>query len=414
MRIAVPAGRGPTGRAGGSGVRGGGRPRPAGVRAGGADGAGGHGGARAQHAGDREDPGGPGGAGPGPLPWTGPPGRGARALAAPGSRRRARGARGRGGPAASGDRGGAQPGVSVGCMRRPTASDGTGGYLFTETDRDRGSSRRCCRPGAGARLDRAHGGQLDDPGEHGGGGRTWLKTDSDADRSGSASGRTVHRRSPRRQRGQAPPKNAHSFGLQRRSGLGPPERDDGLAIPDAASVAGSSASWSVAASLLQQHVVDMWLVGLPSPARSRSSPARLAAGARTKRTRGSGRLWSEIGGFRRVLSTPAGQARFDFSGRKEPTPPTSRGRSRSAARGSGPRSTGSRRRRSRRCRATTSVATRACTAAAGSMADFANDFNTTMHSAISSYQATQTSSSGGGGGGFSGGGGGGGGGGGSW
>ena len=81
---------------------------------------------------------------------------------------------------------------------------------------------------------------------------------------------------------------------------------------------------------------------------------------------------------------------------------------------SGPRSTGSRRRRSRRCRATTSVGYPGMHGGAGSMADFANDFNTTMHSAISSYQATQTSSSGGGGGGFSGGGGGGGGGGGSW
>ena len=53
--------------------------------------------------------------------------------------------------------------------------------------------------------------------------------------------------------------------------------------------------------------------------------------------------------------------------------------------------------------------------AAGSYVDsMVSDFNDTVSSAISSYQATQSSSSSGGGGGFSGGGGGGGGGGGSW
>jgi uncharacterized membrane protein len=116
-----------------------------------------------------------------------------------------------------------------------------------------------------------------------------------------------------------------------------------------------------------------------------------------------------------VLSTPSSEARFDFSGRKElytayipwavafgcarewaekykvevqeepPTPSYFVGGYPGAYLGYG-----------------------------GGMDGFTHDFNSTMHSAISAYQATQSSSSGGGGGGFSGGGGGGGGGGGSW
>ena len=40
-------------------------------------------------------------------------------------------------------------------------------------------------------------------------------------------------------------------------------------------------------------------------------------GAGTKRTRQGRDLWSRIGGFHRVLSTPSSQDRFDFSGRQE-------------------------------------------------------------------------------------------------
>jgi uncharacterized membrane protein len=139
----------------------------------------------------------------------------------------------------------------------------------------------------------------------------------------------------------------------------------------------------------------------------------LAPGSSTKRTAAGRDLWSRIGGFRRVLATPSGEERFDFSGRKElytayipwavafgvadewaqkyrvetgedPPSPSYYGAGYGYAAGS--------------------IAT--------SMAD---DFSSTVDSAISAYQATQTSSSsGGGGGGFSGGGGGGGGGGGSW
>jgi hypothetical protein len=139
----------------------------------------------------------------------------------------------------------------------------------------------------------------------------------------------------------------------------------------------------------------------------------IATGAGTTRTRAGRDLWSRAGGFRRMLATPSSKQRFDFSGRKElytayipwavafdcadewaqkyrvevgeepPVPHYFAG------------------------------------AYAGSLtADYVSsmvsDFDSTVDSAISSYNATQTSSSSGGGGGFSGGGGGGGGGGGSW
>ena len=133
-------------------------------------------------------------------------------------------------------------------------------------------------------------------------------------------------------------------------------------------------------------------------------------GASTKRSAEGRRLWSEVGGFRRILSTPSSIDRFDFSGRhelytaylpwavafgcadewaqkyrvevgSEPPSPLYVG-GMGAAAGAG----------------------------VGSITD---DFSATMSSAISAYQATQ-SSSGSSGGGFSGGGGGGGGGGGSW
>lgn len=138
----------------------------------------------------------------------------------------------------------------------------------------------------------------------------------------------------------------------------------------------------------------------------------LLPGASTKRTETGRRMWSELGGFHRVLSTPSSEARFDFSGRQElytkyipwavafgcakewaekyriemqsdpPEPSYMRGSGFYAG------------------------------ASAASFADnFASDFESTVSSAISSYEATQSSSSGGG---FSGGGGGGGGGGGSW
>jgi uncharacterized membrane protein len=140
----------------------------------------------------------------------------------------------------------------------------------------------------------------------------------------------------------------------------------------------------------------------------------LAPGSGTKRTAAGRELWSRIGGFRRVLATPSSEQRFDFSGRKElytayipwavafgvadewaekyrietgEDPPLPLYAASGFHSGSG-----------------------------GFASSMADDFSSTVGSAISAYEATQSSSSGssGGGGGFSGGGGGGGGGGGSW
>jgi uncharacterized membrane protein len=138
-----------------------------------------------------------------------------------------------------------------------------------------------------------------------------------------------------------------------------------------------------------------------------------APGAGTRRTKAGRELWSRAGGFRRILSTPSAQDRFDFSGRQElytayipwavafgcadewaekyrtemggePPVPSYFGHAYAGA----------------------------YTGAA--ISSMVSDFSSTVSSAISSYEATQKSSSSGGGGGFSGGGGGGGGGGGSW
>jgi len=135
-------------------------------------------------------------------------------------------------------------------------------------------------------------------------------------------------------------------------------------------------------------------------------------GAGTKRTPAGRELWSKVGGFKRILSTPSAVDRFDFSGRKnlytaylpwavafdcadewakkyrvetgeEPPVPSYFG-------------------------GYTGVHT------GNYVSSMVDSFDSAMSSAISSYEATQRSSSSGGGGGFSGGGGGGGGGGGSW
>lgn len=157
---------------------------------------------------------------------------------------------------------------------------------------------------------------------------------------------------------------------------------------------------------------EMTAVGLIPGAFAVFGAGLAAPGAGTKRTKAGRDLWSRAGGFRRILSTPSAEDRFDFSGREElytayipwavafgcadewagkyrtemgaepPVPPYF-----------GPGYAG---------------------AYAGSMvSSMVDDFHSTVSSAISSYEATQRSSSSGGGG-FSGGGGGGGGGGGSW
>lgn len=136
------------------------------------------------------------------------------------------------------------------------------------------------------------------------------------------------------------------------------------------------------------------------------------SGAGTKRTPAGRDLWSRVGGFHRILSTPSAVDRFDFSGRKElytaylpwavafdcadewakkyrvetgeePPAPAYFGGYTGAHTGN-------------------------------YVSQMVDSFDSAVSSAISSYNATQSSSSSGGGGGFSGGGGGGGGGGGSW
>ncbi|EON25286.1 hypothetical protein CF8_0637 [Nocardioides sp. CF8] len=144
----------------------------------------------------------------------------------------------------------------------------------------------------------------------------------------------------------------------------------------------------------------------------------LTPGSGTKRTASGRELWSQLGGFHRVLSTPSSQLRFDFSGRKElytaylPWAVAFGVADQWAAKyrteiGTEPP-------------APAYFATGYTGTHTGNHVNqMVNDFERTVDGAISSYQASQrpqSSGSGGGfsGGGFSGGGGGGGGGGGSW
>jgi len=137
-------------------------------------------------------------------------------------------------------------------------------------------------------------------------------------------------------------------------------------------------------------------------------------GSGTKRTAAGRDLWSRVGGFHRVLSTPSSVQRFDFSGHRElytayiPWAVALGCADEWAAKyrtemGEEPPAPGY-------------FAGGYAGAHTGNHVDqMLGDFRTTLDSAISSYEATQrSSSSSSGGGGFSGGGGGGGGGGGSW
>jgi uncharacterized membrane protein YgcG len=159
---------------------------------------------------------------------------------------------------------------------------------------------------------------------------------------------------------------------------------------------------------------SMTMLGLIPGGFAVAGTSLMATGSGTSRTRAGRDLWSRVGGFRRMLATPSSKERFDFSGRKElytayiPWAVALDCADEWAAKyrvevGEEP-----------------PVPHYFAGAYAGAhTADYVNsmvgDFSSTVDSAISSYNATQSSSSsGGGGGGFSGGGGGGGGGGGSW
>lgn len=152
----------------------------------------------------------------------------------------------------------------------------------------------------------------------------------------------------------------------------------------------------------------MSLLGLPFAALAAAGISLLQTGASTRRTDTGRDLWSRAGGFKRVLSTPSSQDRFDFSGREElytkyiPWAVAFDCAEEWAAKykvetGSEPPAP---------------MYFGGYGGYASHVDSMVQDFESTVSSAISSYQATQRSSSSGGG--FSGGGGGGGGGGGSW
>ncbi|MGI9155272.1 MAG: DUF2207 domain-containing protein [Marmoricola sp.] len=159
----------------------------------------------------------------------------------------------------------------------------------------------------------------------------------------------------------------------------------------------------------------MSIIGLPFGVFAVLAAPLLLPGATTFRTRKGRDVWSRIGGFRRILATPSSESRFDFSGRKELYTAyipwavafgvadvwAEKYRVEVGEEAPAP---------------AYFVGGYMVGGSIGSMSSFSDGFSSSMHSAISAYQATQSSSSGGGGGGggFSGGGGGGGGGGGSW
>lgn len=180
------------------------------------------------------------------------------------------------------------------------------------------------------------------------------------------------------------------------------------------------AGFALAVGLVILNPLSMTLAALVPGAFGIFALDTLRPGASTRRTPQARELWSRLGGFRRVLSTPSSEDRFDFASKQDtylaylpwavafgvadkwaakyqyemgvpPPQPTYF----SSGGYVGPGSIGS------------------------SINSVVADFNHSVSSSISSYKATQSSSSGGGfsgggGGGFSGGGGGGGGGGGSW
>jgi hypothetical protein len=169
--------------------------------------------------------------------------------------------------------------------------------------------------------------------------------------------------------------------------------------------------WGLTIWLGAFNPLEMSVVGLVPGAFAVFGLGVGLTGAGTKRTPAGRDLWSRVGGFKRILSTPSSVDRFDFSGRKElytaylpwavafdcadewakkyrietgEEPPVPAYFAGYAGANTG-----------------------------NYVSSMVNSFDSAVSSAISSYEATQSSSSSGGGG-FSGGGGGGGGGGGSW
>jgi hypothetical protein len=156
----------------------------------------------------------------------------------------------------------------------------------------------------------------------------------------------------------------------------------------------------------------MSITGIVPGAFALAASPLLMRGAATRRTAKGRELWSRIGGFERMLSTPSSKERFDFSGRQElytayiPW-----------AVAFGCADAWARKYRTEVGAEPPVPAYFAGYYAGAHTGDYVSqmvgDFNSTVNSSIAAYAATQSHSSGGGGG-FSGGGGGGGGGGGSW
>lgn len=158
--------------------------------------------------------------------------------------------------------------------------------------------------------------------------------------------------------------------------------------------------------------LGMSAVGLVPGAFAVCGASLVRTGSGTRRTRSGRDLWSRVGGFHRILSTPSAEQRFDFSGRQELYTAyvpwavafgcadqwAAKYQTETGAEPPSPDYLGG---------------AYAGSYIGNSVNDMVGDFSDTLDSAISSYEATQSSSSSSGGG-FSGGGGGGGGGGGSW
>jgi uncharacterized membrane protein YgcG len=165
---------------------------------------------------------------------------------------------------------------------------------------------------------------------------------------------------------------------------------------------------------LTWNPLDMTMTALVPAAFGLGAISLVRTGAGTRRTPAGRDLWSRVGGFHRVLSTPSSENRFDFSGREDLYTAyipwavafgcadvwAAKYRTETGTEPPVP----------------TYFPVGGAWVHGDPTSSMVDSFSSTMSSAISSYEATQrsSSSSGGGGGGFSGGGGGGGGGGGSW
>lgn len=176
----------------------------------------------------------------------------------------------------------------------------------------------------------------------------------------------------------------------------------------------------IAGAMFFANPFAMSLLGLPFGWFAVTVWPVLTPGATTIRTAKGRDLWSRIGGFRRVLATPSAQARFDFSGREELY----------TAYIPWAVAFGVADRWAEKYRVETGLEPPVPSYVGGyyaaggfhgsAVAAMTHDFNASVDSAVSAYEATLAPKSGSGGGGsfggggFSGGGGGGGGGGGSW